>query len=74
MNLALLSNHETQEGTRSIEHLLESLNLVGSSGSFIASQPDIEGYFFSQCQDVYQSIGIELDTYIDRRSRSILLP
>lgn len=68
MNLALLSNHETQEGTRSIEHLLESLNLVGSSGSFIASQPDIEGYFFSQCQAFYQSIGIELETYIDFES------
>jgi dipeptidase E len=68
MNLALLSNHETQDGANTIKFLVESQNLQGASAAFIASQPDTKRYYFCKAQEIYKSLGIDLDIYIDFES------
>jgi dipeptidase E len=68
MNLALLSNQETQDGANTIKFIVESLNFQEASAAFIASQPDTERYYFSQVQEVYKSFGVDLNTYIDFES------
>ncbi|MFG6107760.1 Type 1 glutamine amidotransferase-like domain-containing protein [Leptothoe sp. EHU-05/26/07-4] len=65
MKRVLLSNQETEGGATAIRFLVESLSLKDISAAFIASQPDMERYFFNKARDVYQSIGVNLDTYID---------
>lgn len=65
MRLALLSTQETEGGAAAIRFLVESLSLKDTSAAFIASQPDTERCFFNKARDVYKSIGVNLDAYID---------
>ena len=68
MKLALLSTQETEGAAKAVRFLVESLSLKGASAAFIASQPDTKRYFFNKAQDVYKSVGVNLDTYIDFES------
>lgn len=68
MKLALISTQETEGAARAVRFLFESLSLQGASAAFIASQPDTERYFFNKAQDIYKSIEVNLDTYIDFES------
>jgi dipeptidase E len=65
LRLALLSNQDTRNGKEAIRSLLSSNLNSTESGSFIASQPDPERFFYRSAVDTYKSIGFEIGQYLD---------
>jgi dipeptidase E len=65
LNLALLSDSETENGKEAIRRLLTSCIRSSKPGGYIGSQPDPERYYYGCVVDTYKSLGFEMDQYLD---------
>lgn len=65
MNLALLSNQDSDNGKQAIAKLLSSTPNSSKPGVFFASQPDPDRHFYGMVMETYQSMGFNIDQYLD---------
>lgn len=64
MNLALLSNHDTDAGKQAINLLLSGQSILGA-GAYISSQADPDRCYYHSVANVYGSLGYDIDLYMD---------
>lgn len=65
MNLALVSDPNTVNGTAAVKYLLDALGSAPKQIGYIASQPDPAREYYAKTKQMYNSFGDNLDCYLE---------